>query len=255
MVRGRPRQPRGSSLKKYRKHLIIPDCQVRPGVDVSHMTWIGNYIADKQPDVVVCLGDFADMESLSSHSLAGEKEGKRYQRDVSSAREAMAALLEPVTCMKRVPQLHLTLGNHEDRIRRTVANNPHLEGAIGIGDLGYQSEWKVHPFLKVVQIDGIDYAHFFTSGIMGRPCASAAAMLRERQRSCVQGHVQRFDIAVHPKSQQTAIMAGNCYLHDETYLTPQGNSTKRQIIVLHEVHQGRFDLMAVSLDYLKRNYS
>ena len=48
------------------RHLIIPDCQVRPGDDLSFLNWIGQYIIDKKPDVIVHLGDFADMPSLSS---------------------------------------------------------------------------------------------------------------------------------------------------------------------------------------------
>lgn len=69
------------------------------------------------------------------------------------------------------------------------------------------------------------------------------------------GHVQRMDVAYHPQTQQIGLFAGVCYLHDETYLGPQGNSCPRQILMKHEVEDGRYDLMAVSLRFLQKRYS
>jgi hypothetical protein len=46
-------------------HAIIPDCQVKDGVDLSYLTWVGKYLIEKKPDVIVKFGDFADMPSLS----------------------------------------------------------------------------------------------------------------------------------------------------------------------------------------------
>lgn len=51
------------------KHFILPDVQCKPGVPLDHLTWASNYCIQKKPDVIVCLGDFADMESLSSYDI------------------------------------------------------------------------------------------------------------------------------------------------------------------------------------------
>jgi hypothetical protein len=51
------------------KILVIPDMQVKPGVDLAYVERIGSYIVEKQPDVIVNLGDMADMESLSSYDV------------------------------------------------------------------------------------------------------------------------------------------------------------------------------------------
>ena len=48
-----------------KKHLVIPDSQVRPGVDTSYLKWIGQYIVDKKPDTIIHIGDFADMPTIS----------------------------------------------------------------------------------------------------------------------------------------------------------------------------------------------
>src|SRR4051812_15399332 len=58
-----------------RMHIIIPDVQVRPGVNTDHLEHIGHYIAEKKPDELICIGDFADFPSLSSFdkgTLKGE---------------------------------------------------------------------------------------------------------------------------------------------------------------------------------------
>jgi hypothetical protein len=69
------------------------------------------------------------------------------------------------------------------------------------------------------------------------------------------GHVQRMDVAYHPQTQQIGLFASTCYLHNEEYLGPQGNTAPRQVIMKHEVENGRYDLMAVSLRYLQKRYS
>lgn len=241
-----------------RVHLVIPDCQVKPGVCTDHLEWIGNYIVDKKPDVLINLGDFADIDSLNTYVKGKrEAEGKRLAKDISSVVHAMERLLKPIHDYNRTaekkyePELHLTLGNHEFRMEREVEENPRLEGMFDMGDLGYEDNgWKVHDFLKVITIDGVEYAHYFTSGNMGRPVTSAAALLRERQNSATMGHVQHTDMAFHKKTQNIALFAGICYLHDEKYLGPQGNQTRRQIVVKWEVENGHYDPMFVSLNFL-----
>src|SRR6478736_1083637 len=177
-----------------RQHLVIPDCQVRPGVPIDHLSWIGNYVNEKRPDVVVNLGDFADMHSLSSYDLGkASSEGARYVDDIEATRAAMRRLMKPI---KYKPELHFTLGNHEDRIDRHVEANPSLVGALSISDLKYkESGWKVYPFLKVATIDSVEYCHYFISGSMGRPVSSARALLTARHRSAIMGHVQHREIA------------------------------------------------------------
>lgn len=246
-----------------RTHLVIPDCQVRPKVDTDYLEWIGNYIIEKKPDVLIQLGDFADIISLNNY-VKGKRaaEGQRLAKDIASVAHAMERLLKPINDYNRTaevkyqPEMHLTLGNHEYRMEREVEDNPRLEGMFHMGDLGYSDNgWQVHDFLKVIKVDGVEYAHYFTSGNMGRPVTSAAALLRERQCSAIMGHVQHTDMAFHKKTQNIAMFAGICYLHDEDYLGPQGNNTRRQIVMLHEVEDGKFDPMFVSLRFLKKRYS
>ena len=249
------------------KHLVIPDCQIKDGDDTEFLSWIGQYILDQNPDVIINLGDFADMESLSSYDVGKKSfEGKRYIKDIEAAHKAMDVLLQPlrefnVKAKKNKekqykPRKVLTLGNHEERIARAVNNDPKLEGLIKYEDLPY-TDWEVHPFLKPVFIDGIAYSHYFPTGVMGRPATTASAMVSKLHMSCIAGHQQGKQVAYGKRpdgSTITCIIAGSCYEHDEHYLDHQTNKHWRGVIVLHEVQDGCFDEMFVSLTYLKKKY-
>jgi hypothetical protein len=251
------------------RHLVIPDVQLRPGDDLKFLTAIGNYIVSKKPDVIVCLGDFADMPSLSSYDVGKKSfEGRRYRDDVHATIMGMDALMSPIYKHNAImaktkhkmyrPRLVMTLGNHENRINRAVNDDAKLDGVLSVKDLDYEIYgWEVYPFLEVVVIDGIAYSHYFTSGTLGRPCTSAQTQLNKKHQSCIAGHQQGLQIAMGHRadgSSITAVIAGSCYEHDEDYMGPQGNKHWRGILVCHEVSNGAFDLMPVSLKYLNKKY-
>jgi len=249
-------------------HCVIPDVQAKAGNDFTYLSYVGKYIAEKKPDVVVNIGDFADMPSLSSYDRGKKSfEGRSYTQDLDAAVEAMASLTRPIFLEQQRlkvnkqkqwnPRMILTLGNHEERINRAIEEDRKLDGLISIDDLPYHS-WEVYPFLEIITVDGVNYSHFFTSGVMNRPCPSARQMLVKKHMSCVQGHVQTMDIATDYKadgSTITGLFAGCCYEHDEEYLTRQGNNYFRGIHFLYEVHDGSFYHHAISLKYLKEKYS
>jgi hypothetical protein len=251
------------------KIAVIPDCQVKPDQDYSYLEAIGNYLISKQPDVIVHLGDFADMPSLSSYDKGKKSfEGRRYKADIEAAKLAMDELLDPIknynaTSSKhkkkkyQPPMLMLT-GNHEHRILRAINDDPKLDGTIGLVDLGYEKAgWEVSPFLKVEQVAGICFSHYFVSGVMGRPVMSAQALLTKKHVSCIAGHQQGRQIATATAGDgrlMTAIIAGSCYTHEEDYLGPQGNEHWRGMVMCYEAVNGRFDEGFVSLDYLTSKY-
>lgn len=250
------------------KHLFIPDVQAKEGVPLEHLTWIGRYIADKQPDVIVQIGDFADMPSLSSYDKGKlQFEGRRYKKDIDAARKAMDTLLAPLRSLyakqaaghrvRYKPRKVLTLGNHEERIERAISNQCELEGLIGYDDLPYE-DWEVHDFLKPVFIDGVCYSHFMANPMTGRPYGGTATnIIKHVGHSFVVGHAQKLEVATRhliTGEQQWGIIAGACYLHDEDYKGYQGNNHWRGVIMLHRVNNGSFDPAFVSLDYLRDKY-
>lgn len=254
-----------------RKHMVIPDCQVTPNTPKDYLRWIGEYMVEKRPDVVVCIGDFADMESLSSYDVGKiSAEGRRYKNDILASKEAMSIFTAPLVKhnksmvknkkRKYLPEMHLTIGNHEYRITRAVESNPKLEGFMSIDDLEYESfGWTVHEFLKVVEIDGVNYAHYFANALSGRPYGGENIGIRLKNigLSFVMGHQQLYMLGVKALSNGKRIrglVQGSCYLHDESYRGPQSNNEWRGIFILHEVVDGDYCLMEISLDFLCRKY-
>lgn len=245
------------------KIAVLPDCQVKPGVNTDHLEWFGKYVAAKRPDVIVCIGDFADMESLSTWEKDGSlaAEGKRYAADISSAKAAMRRFLTPIRKAKGYkPRMVMTLGNHEDRITRAVNENPRkLEGLMSLSDLDYEGfGWEVIPYLQPVVIGGVAFCHFFPAGVMGRPITSPAAILQKMHMSAFAGHLQGRQIAFAKRGdgvELTAIISGSFYSHEEAYLSPMTNVHWRGAWFLHEVKDGTFDDMAISIGFLKRKYA
>ncbi len=250
------------------KHFVIPDVQARPGHCFKHLSYIGKYIVEKRPDVIVCLGDFADCESLCSYDKGKKSfEGRRYKADMLAAKQAMDALLEPMrTYNQRMkdsrhaqykPRMVLTLGNHEARIARVSEFSPELDGVISYDDLPYQ-EWEVIDFLKPININGIMYVHYLAAPFTGKPYGgNALNQLKTVGKSFVVGHKQTLDVTTRyllDGTQQWGIIAGACYPHFEGYKGYQGNDHFRGALMLHRVVNGSFDPCVISLDYFKDKY-
>lgn len=242
---------------------VLPDAQVRSGVPISHLAAYGKYIADKRPDVIVCIGDFADMPSLSTWDQPGsiDAEGQRYKTDCDFTHRAMETFLEPIAKASGYePRLILTLGNHEDRITRAIGADPRrLEGKFSLKDLRYEKYgWTVIPFLQPITIAGVAFCHYFPTGIMGRPVTSAAQLVNKLHMSAYAGHQQGRDIKYAKRADGgdiTAIISGSFYQHNERYLSPFTNKHWRGAYFLHQVKDGQFDEMALSLEYLLRRYA
>lgn len=249
------------------KIAVIPDTQVKPGVDTKYLENIGKYILEKKPDVIVHMGDHWDMPSLSSYDVGKKSfEGRRYKHDIEAGNLGMAALLKPLTEFNErakanhkprySPRKVFLMGNHENRINRAVNSDPKLEGTIGVNDLNLQG-WETYDFLEVALIGGIAFSHYFVTGVAGRPASTANAQLNKKHMSCIAGHQQGLQIATAERAdgqRLTSIIAGSCYEHDEDYLGHQGNKHWRGFLMLHEVQDGQFDLMPLSLNYINQKY-
>jgi hypothetical protein len=251
------------------KILVIPDCQIKDGVPTDHLGWAGHAIADYRPDVVVNMGDFADMPSLSTHDVRGSKyfEGLRYKKDVDVTKAAMKQLLAPLRELQDKqkknkekvykPRMIMLLGNHENRIDRAINNNPTLDGLISTKDLDYERDWEVHPFLHPVFINGVGFNHYWPVGAMGRPAGTAAAIISKLHMSCIAGHQQGKQVAYGKRADGKpicSIIAGSYYLHDESYMDQLSNKHWRGLVVLNEVNDGHFDEMFLSIEYLGKRY-
>lgn len=250
------------------RHLLIPDTQVRKGVDTKHIDWAAKAIVEYRPDVIVMIGDHWDMHSLSSHDAPGSEsmENARYWDDVNAGNDAFARLCKPMQKVmarekgrkKWKPRCVFTFGNHEHRITRAVAKEPRLTGAYALHHLNTQ-HFERHDFLEIVNIDGIAYSHYFANVLSGRPIGgNIASRLSKIGRSFVAGHEQGFIYGTQQYPghlRRHGLVAGSFYSHCESYRGAQGRDEWRGIVVLNEVHEGDYCVMPLTMDYLKRKFS
>ena len=253
------------------EHLILPDTQVKAGVPIDHLGWIGQYIVDQKPDVIVHIGDHWDFPSLSSYDF-GKKaaEGRRVLKDFEAGCAAWDKLWKPLEKYNArmrdqkgkqyKPDRHFTEGNHEERVDRAHSMDAKIDGLIpSVRHYVEKSGVKFHKFLKICEIDGVCYSHYFYNSKTGRPIGGENLLTRLNKLgfSFTMGHQQGYSSCIKELNNGKIIrglVAGSCYLHDEDYIGPQGNGHWRGLIYKHEVFDGNYDLMEVSLDYLCRRY-
>lgn len=253
-------------FKRKNQHIIIGDTQARDDISLSYMSAIGRYIADKQPEKIIHIGDHYDFPSLSSYDKGKRSfEGRRLVKDLAAGKLGLEMLMQPIYDLQDYqiknglevydPIMIVTLGNHEDRLTRLQNDLPELEGFLGDDPLKFEEHgWVVYPFLTPAYIDGIAYVHFMPNPMSGKPYGgSAMNILKQVGHSFVVGHKQTLDIAIRPiigGKMQVGIVNGACYPHEEAYKGNTGNNHFRGITVLNEVEDGYGDPMFVSLKHL-----
>lgn len=249
-------------------HLVIPDAHAHPDYSNDRFDWLGKLVCDIKPDHVVMLGDWADMPSLCSYDKGTKGfEGRRYSKDVETAVRAQEIMFEPIKRQKkRLPKLWMLEGNHEYRIKRAInANHHQLDGIISPRDLMYQDfGWEYieyegstpgHLFL-----DGVCYAHYHVSGIIGRPIGgihAAYQLLIKGLTSCTQGHTHTMDYCVRTSAQgrhMMGLVAGVYQDYDADFAGVANELWWRGVIVKRNVEGGTYDPQFISLDAIRKEY-
>lgn len=253
-----------------KKHAIVADTQCKPEHSLDYLAAIGEYLAQKKPDVIVHIGDHFDFPSLSSYDKGKKSfEGRLVKDDLEAGHAGMRAMMEPIWRLQENqrkskkkaynPELIFCLGNHEARADRFANDNPEFTGFLGTEQLGLeQYGWKVYPYLKPAEVDGINYVHYLANPFTGKPYGgNALNQLKMVGKSFVVGHKQLLDVAIRPTldgTMQLGIINGACYPFDEAYKGYQGNFHFRGLTMLHEVKEG-FGLPSfVSLDFIMDKY-
>jgi len=230
----------------------------------------GNYISDKLPDAIIHLGDHWDMSSLSEYDK-GKKcyEGRTYEADVQAGLEGMELLHKGINRLNRnkrksgkkqySPKKIFLFGNHEFRTLRAIEADRKLDGTIGYHKYKLEeNKWETVPFLKPINVQEVYFSHYFHPPHSPNPYGGkASTKLANIGFSFVMGHQQGLDVAMkHLSNGRTirGLVAGSFYQHQEDYKGPQGNNHWRGALMLHEVQEGNYNLLEISMSYLLKNY-
>jgi predicted MPP superfamily phosphohydrolase len=246
-----------------KKILVVPDAHARPDQDNSRFDALGRFIVEKSPDVVVNIGDLADMGSLCHYDKGqAVAEGRRYQADITAANDALSRIMAPVRRLakKEQPTFHITLGNHEQRILRAGNLDPAMEGKLSMDDLDFKKHgWKVHDFLKPLVIEDIIFQHYFTSGIMGKPIGGvnhARTLVLKNYQSSVCGHSHSRDYweDVRADGKKVAGLVVGCYDEGHHGYTTEQRRWWSGLVMLHEAHEGTFEPAFYSMSYVRDKF-
>lgn len=246
------------------EHLWIPDTQVKAGVPIEHLRWAAQYAIERRPDTIVVGGDWWDFPSLNTYELDfADFRTRDFAADLLSGLHALDLFRTTLGRAKDYhPQIVWLEGNHDERFRRQFRHDLRLRSSLR-GPRGLVREnlpgavWV--PYGEIVCVDGIHYTHAFHNPATSKPYGGTALhKLTKMKFSYTQGHCQGKDVAEQFLVNGTVIrglVAGSYYQHDEDYRGTSGNLAHwRGMIYKHEVRDGNYDLLEVSMDYLRRAY-
>ena len=253
-------------------HLVIPDSHAQPGVSNDRFTWLGKYIVEVQPDVIINIGDMADMKSLAHYDQGTRSaEGRRYKDDIAAVNDALSKLMAPIyeynkkqKKLKRkqyTPRLVFCMGNHEERIVRAANEDPKFYGTIGLEDIKLEEHgWEVVPFCEPAIIDDIAYAHYAPSGVMMRPIGGvnhARRLLATQYMSSTVGHSHLRDFSEQSNSggrKFNGLVVGCYFEHHEGWAKNANKMYWRGIVLKKNVVEGTYDPEFISIEELKEEY-
>jgi len=257
-------------LKMSKTILVVPDQHAHPDHHNNRADWLGKLIVDLKPDVLMNMGDAADMPSLSSYDKGKASfNGASYQKDIEAHLDFQDRMWAPIRKAKRKrPYSVILTGNHEVRLNRALEYDPQLRGdRYGISPSNYDFESYYHEVVPyngstpgVYNLDGVLFAHYFISGVMGRPIGGvnhAASLIDKNYCSSVACHSHTFDFAVRAGANGKTLMGLVCGVYQDYeagWAGAAGNLWQRGLAVLKDFEDGRWDLEWVSMQRMEREY-
>lgn len=248
--------------------LIVPDTHAHPDFPNDRATYLAKLIKEVRPDVVVHLGDSADLSSLSGYDK-GKRGfvGRTYRADIDAHLDFQDRMWSPVYAAKRkLPRRIFLIGNHEQRIDRALDLSPELEGTIGYRDLELDRWYDTVVFYEgqtpgVIELNGITFAHYVPTGVSGRPISGdtiGRSLLSKRFVSTVVGHSHLLDYSTRATGNGGRIhgLSAGCY---QDYVNDWAGQTAKfwwsGVVILRNVENGNFDPQFISLNQLQKEYT
>lgn len=247
--------------------MIIPDQHAISSHNNDRALWLGQLIKDTKPEVVINMGDAADMESLSSYDKGTRAfQGKSYKADIDAHLDFQEKLWGPIKKLKKkMPRKIILEGNHEHRIERALDLSQELVGTIGFKDFQFDHFYDEVVRYKgqtpgIFKLEDILFAHFFITGVSGRPMGGehpAHTLITKNKISSVAAHTHLFDYCTQTNidgQTHNGLVVG-CY---QDYINDWsgniGELWRAGITILRNVEKGDFDVQFIGIETLRKEY-
>lgn len=169
------------------KILVVSDSHINPAQETPEELWyrLGKYCAKSKPDIIIHLGDVADLSSQAWKIAARgpyslEKETEKVIEVLDSFEEALDEYNREQRRKKKKmykPSKYLTLGNHDVRNGVTV-----------IEDIFTSNGWNVVDYLEPLSLRGITFCHSMHKGLSDLMCTTAQELVENWHGNIVVGH-------------------------------------------------------------------
>lgn len=254
------------------KTVVVFSCaHTDPDVKNDRFDWLGSFLYDLKPDMVVDLGDGADMRSLNTFDTRYPQQivNQSYEKDIDQYNDAMERMRWKFRHHKRKRPFYVGFeGNHENRIKKALAHDPRLEGqryGVSFGHL-QTNHWfdEYHEYHNsapaLVDYDGIIYGHYVASGNYGTAMATkhhGYSLVEKLASSATVGHTHKFSYYYKGDARPTPLhgLVVGCFKGKEEGWAGQANSEWRKgLVVKRELANGNYDMEWIGMERLKREY-
>jgi len=239
-----------------------------PDINNERFDWVGQFIYDLRPDLVIDLGDGADMRSLNTYEERYPKQivARNYQADIEAYNDSQDRLRWKFRHAKKKKPFWIGLeGNHEYRVKKALSLDPRLEGEkYGVSFRHLQTDhWfdEYHEYKNsapaIARYCGVDFAHFFASGNRGDATSGihhAYTVINNRYNSSVCGHSHKRSVHFKDDAGSIGLVVGCLKGGEENWAGQSNSEWWHGLVVLRELDGGRFEPEFVSLKQLEQAY-
>ena len=252
------------------KNILVFSCaHADPAYGNERFDWLGSFIYDQRPYMVIDLGDGADMKSLNSYDTRYPQAlvAQSYEQDIEVYNDAQKRLRQKFKkAKKRRPSWIGFEGNHENRIKKYLAENPRMEGQThGVSFSHLQTEkWfdEYHEYEyggpAIANYNGVDFSHFFSSGNFGSATSGlhhAYTVINNRHNSSVCGHSHKRNLYFKDGAGSIGMVVG-CYKgHEEGWAGQANLDWWHGVVLMKDVDNGMFEPEFYSMKELEREYA
>ena len=253
--------------------VVIPDAHFGPGEDNSRarlfgleITRQGRLAMEYGERFAFCsIGDWHDMASLSHYDKGTIDEWGRFiQDDINAGNSAIALMkanIDPEV-WDYADEKFVTIGNHEDRITRTVRDNGALSGFLGMHVLGWEHQgFEQVPFLTPKRIEDVMFSHYFASPGNGRAISSVnmgRQLIMKTLCSVVVGHnhLYKTDLVTAADGRKLVGTSVGCaFEHHHEWAGQSNLSYDRGVVVLTNLQGCFYTPNFIPLTELRKRYA